>query len=611
MRAISLDQLEGIVEHIQEEYFSQGKIWLRRVHPNDTRKNYANKEEGIKAKDEAEDEVARALEGDNEQEVVIPITSLEQVTLYDLNTHFILPQTAKHECSLVELLAEGPQKPDYFVSHWWGEPVVQFLACLKQHAKDRGLIYQPGDEYYVKDVSLSRSPYYWVCAYANNQYKLESELHSNHENLAQTSFVRAMNQSRGTVVIVDHTATCFSRLWCVYEIYSSLLLSKHEKYTFDLYTAFPHRVEGLVGGVEKRAAVGITDGMIPVDFNAEAKWSRQSHFPAKRLDLGITFDCRKGRASFKLDEERIHRAIGDDHKTTLNNRVHGVIAASLLRRVLETKTNNHEEGNERKASQYLDAFEKGKVRKLSLFMGDSPADTQENIMMVLGKLDSKECKLLDLQSNAIAYLPDNFTRFGNMTHLCLSGCSRIKKLPESFGDLGCLHSLLLQFCTSLECLPDSIGNLKLLNKMSLDCCTSLTELPDSFGGLASLCHLYLTGCSGLIKLPDSFANLQELRVLHLSRCTNLAELPSDLSLSLVDLQLEYCSSLTYLPQSMANLDSLQKLSLWGCTGLRTLPDLGQESLKDVQLGGVDSSVMEGWRQGVGRKGINMTMEADR
>ena len=38
----------------------------------------------------------------------------------------------------LELVASAPQRPKWFVSHWWGEPVALFLRCLEQHAKDHG-----------------------------------------------------------------------------------------------------------------------------------------------------------------------------------------------------------------------------------------------------------------------------------------------------------------------------------------------------------------------------------------------------------------------------------------------------------------------------------------
>jgi len=86
----------------------------------------------------------------------------EEVTLYDLVEYLIKPQTQPFECSYVELVASQQQPPDWFVSHWWGEPVLDFCECLEQHAKDRGL-------------SLDDT-FYWVCAYANNQHNVLGEV---------------------------------------------------------------------------------------------------------------------------------------------------------------------------------------------------------------------------------------------------------------------------------------------------------------------------------------------------------------------------------------------------------------------------------------------------
>ena len=74
----------------------------------------------------------------------MPITSVEEVTLYDCNTYVILPATAEKECSMVELMASEEQPPHYFVSHWWGEPIVDFLRCLRRHAEARRLEYKVG-----------------------------------------------------------------------------------------------------------------------------------------------------------------------------------------------------------------------------------------------------------------------------------------------------------------------------------------------------------------------------------------------------------------------------------------------------------------------------------
>jgi hypothetical protein len=62
-----------------------------------------------------------------------------EVNLYDADKFLIRPATVARKCSFVELIAAKPQPPDWFVSHWWGEAVEDFIACLKQHSKDRCL----------------------------------------------------------------------------------------------------------------------------------------------------------------------------------------------------------------------------------------------------------------------------------------------------------------------------------------------------------------------------------------------------------------------------------------------------------------------------------------
>jgi len=456
-RAIALDQLEAMFAYIQQDIFEAGNVWVRSA------ATVANLTTASTSCNETSDSNHSVTSSTS-------ISSIEDVTLYDLNEHFILPQTRAHKCSLVELLVHDNDEeankelpPDYFVSHWWGEPVVQFLDCLKQHAHDRQLAREPHEiESYVKGQSLGRSPRYWICAYANNQHDLNSELHTNggrcccHGNpdkedvhslsVENTSFVRAMRKSRGTVLVVDQHATCFQRLWCVYEIYSSLLghnrhpkrkgngktgtngdyndedskedskdehkrddtpppwylFGKREQYTFDIYTAFPHKNRHLQDLMmdrknQKRQVVGITDGVAAVDSNAEMKWYRESYFPVDRLELGITFDCQTARASFALDEKRIKHSIGGhDKQTILNHCVHGFMAASALRRALEESSNgNHHDDDvvagPTMADQFLEAVRHGQLRQLSLFMGGSPADTNENMTRVIQALDPGAC----------------------------------------------------------------------------------------------------------------------------------------------------------------------------------------------------------------------------
>ena len=79
---------------------------------------------------------------------------LATITLYAVADWVVKPSTAKEACSFVELLVDegtAEQPPQWFISHWWGEPVCDFIKAVERHAAARGL----------EDTAA-----YWVCAYA-------------------------------------------------------------------------------------------------------------------------------------------------------------------------------------------------------------------------------------------------------------------------------------------------------------------------------------------------------------------------------------------------------------------------------------------------------------
>ncbi|CAL1171917.1 unnamed protein product, partial [Cladocopium goreaui] len=111
---------------------------------------------------------------------------LQTFNLYHTSHWVIKPATLRYRCSFVELVATDAetQFPCWFVSHAWQEAVCRFVACLRQHAELRNA------------VGLA----YWVCAYANNQHKLQDEISANPRG---TSFYKAMKLAVGVVLILD------------------------------------------------------------------------------------------------------------------------------------------------------------------------------------------------------------------------------------------------------------------------------------------------------------------------------------------------------------------------------------------------------------------------
>jgi hypothetical protein len=140
----------------------------------------------------------------------------ENVSLYETDTYITRPATVARRCSIVELFAAAPQPPNWFVSHFWGEPVKEFVACIVQHSANR---------------KVGGAPY-WVCAFANNQWTLGVEMTT---DPAETSFFKAMQLTIGTVSVVDVDAKCYRRIWCQYECFVALVRTDRD-YLYDVYT---------------------------------------------------------------------------------------------------------------------------------------------------------------------------------------------------------------------------------------------------------------------------------------------------------------------------------------------------------------------------------------
>jgi hypothetical protein len=80
----------------------------------------------------------------------------EKCNLYDINIRIIKTHTFRKQCSYVELIATGPQKPTRFLSHSWSEPVISMIRCLEEHCEDNEL--------------SEETNYYWICVSTEQSY---------------------------------------------------------------------------------------------------------------------------------------------------------------------------------------------------------------------------------------------------------------------------------------------------------------------------------------------------------------------------------------------------------------------------------------------------------
>lgn len=187
--------------------------------------------------------------------------------------------TARNSISYKELLSSEACSPVWYCSHWWGEPVRDFVNCCQEHANVRRL----GDQ-----------GSYWVCGYANRQHELDQEIA---EDVMQTSFFAALKASRGLLLILDEDATPFSRIWCDYEVYSAVMDPNME---LDLVISL--NMHG------RQEAKIITRNLVPGE-SAVAKLAREQDFPIFLLDRGLQVCLEKGNSTMERDKISIFQAI--------------------------------------------------------------------------------------------------------------------------------------------------------------------------------------------------------------------------------------------------------------------------------------------------------------
>jgi hypothetical protein len=208
---------------------------------------------------------------------------------------------------------------------------------LKLHAKQRNL--------------SETDNYYWICTFANNQHKLE--LNTYDAGYTNTPFYRALfsDSCEGTLLLLDEfKATPFTRIWCVFELYMTTVISKNKSKSkgllFDVGTIIPSlECENRKGeknlrcaGVLLEDSKGRQTSRLQDDFCEDSKelaelqdefredlgftdhpgGSDRAWFPARVSKLGFLTDVREGKASYPEDEEWIKNIIkGNEDEVNL------------------------------------------------------------------------------------------------------------------------------------------------------------------------------------------------------------------------------------------------------------------------------------------------------
>jgi len=198
---------------------------------------------------------------------------------YDMVKWVLQPAASASSCSFVELVADGAQEPEYYLTHYFGQPAQDILECVRQHLRTKRF---PDDTTY------------WVWAYAHrfgHEDILPDKLHSSPAS-------RAMNKASGILLALGTTSVPFSRTWCLIEITLAVLDARK-----------PLDVAASAQGVKI-----LTEQLTEVERRVEhkipgsgfrEKSHREQSFPAEMLLAAIDIGLERSDAASKMDRNRI------------------------------------------------------------------------------------------------------------------------------------------------------------------------------------------------------------------------------------------------------------------------------------------------------------------
>ena len=290
----------------------------------------------------------------------------DTVTMYDINKYVIMPFTMESEASFVETLPStaGTQPPKFFVSHTWGTPFYHTTACIQQLIEDFKVNRIDKNDN-RRGGGMTEDTPIWICAFANNQHHVQNAIP---EDISETGFSKAMEVANyRTLFILDKDGNAFSRIWCLLEIYLTLIqiqvqiqvqvqVQENENEKGDdlvepdcngllaMYTAHAHTWYQGTEFAEERKAVGIIQGGATSDSSfANITAFREQHFPIDRILNAVTIMVETAVASIGADKKHILNVLAGNidnldaeppkehtNYAALNEAVQDAFASSIL-----------------------------------------------------------------------------------------------------------------------------------------------------------------------------------------------------------------------------------------------------------------------------------------
>lgn len=212
------------------------------------------------------------------------------MNLHNLRDWLLLPATCAGNCSFLELLTSTALKPTWYVSHSWDDPTKNFVTGVEAHSAIR---------------QLSPDTGYWVCAFANRLWDMETEIL---EDPAASSFMKALELSSGILLVLDREGNPFKRLWCVYETYAGL----KKNLLLDVASA-----------IQDWHASILTDGPTELEkrcpsHGTQLKLLRELCFPTEVIKSGLKTDIESALVFAQADRRHILNKVAGRSNTSLH-----------------------------------------------------------------------------------------------------------------------------------------------------------------------------------------------------------------------------------------------------------------------------------------------------
>jgi len=390
------------------------------------------------------------------------------INLYEINHWVIDPLTRAAGCSYVEAVAfsEKAQVPSWFVSHHWGEPVMDCVKSMAKHVK-------------VRKEMCGATTAYWVCAYAQCQSEMGLDPSGNFRDCA---FCRALRGCRGVLLMAGAQGAIFRRIWCIFEEVVIAFEAEGGNGT--------HRLPMDIAAMASGEAQLLTDGLTQHEAHMEemrddnpsqlsgwgAKTQREAPFPIDVMHGALSMKITEAEANRVFDKKRILNILagkephhmedapdlGHPKYAEIDLRIRALFANAMMRQAVQRGKDISDTGNfplqralrEDPSSQEFNLNFGGcfqiKNRDLELISESIPRSAKKVTF------NFKRC----WQLTSLDSIANELSKLNNMTELeldctdCtgLTSSDGLLKLGEHLAKSKTLHKLKLNFkgCSQLQ-----------------------------------------------------------------------------------------------------------------------------------------------------------------